>query len=61
MTSQFAPRNFPRIATLTVAAIALAAGTLASANPAAAAEKQCSTSGGVTVCMGPIVIIDRVP
>ena len=61
MTSSIAPRSFVRIAVLTFALLTLGGGALASISPAEAAEKECSTSGGVTVCTGPVVIIDRVP
>ncbi len=61
MTSRIAPRSFPRTAVAAVAAVVLFASTLAAANPTAAAAPECSTSGGVTVCMGEIIIISRVP
>ncbi len=61
MTNLIAPRNFVRVALLAFGLITLAGGAAATANLAEAAARECSTSGRVTVCMGPIVIVDRVP
>ena len=61
MTNLIAPRNFVRVALLAFSLITLAGGAAAAANPAEAARAECWTSGGVTVCMGEVVIINRVP
>ncbi len=61
MTNLIAPRNFVRVALLAFSLITLGGASLAAANPASAAMPECSTSGGVTVCLGEIIIIERVP
>jgi hypothetical protein len=61
MSNLIAPRNFVRVALLTFGLIILGGGSLAAANPASAAVPECSTSGGITVCMGEVIIISRVP
>ncbi len=61
MTNLIAPRNFVRVALLAFGLTVLAGGAAAAGNPTEAAVKECSTSGGVTVCVGPVVIVDRVP
>ena len=61
MTNLIAPRNFVRVALLAFSLITLGAGALAAASPTEAARAECWTSGGVTVCMGEVIIVDRVP
>jgi hypothetical protein len=59
-TSPIAPCTFVRVALLAFSLITIAGGG-AAASPTEAARAECWTSGGVTACLGDIIIADRVP